>query len=257
MADFLTTKEIAAGLQNIIQDAGEEIILLSPFIKADLQIKERLATQADNPKVRITLVYGQRMTLRADEKALFESLDSVEVRFREVLHAKCYLNEVAAIVTSMNLYNYSEANNDEMGIFVSRKDDRPLYDKIRSDVERIVNHSPVIRGRSVTKTVVKGKHHLSATPSPKSLNPVLGIPKLGFCIRCKATVLVAPIKPYCAHCFTEWNKYRNADYEDTHCHVCGDFRTTTLRKPLCPGCYRFYKGVFVFYYGDILDDTFS
>ena len=257
MADFLTTKEIAAGLQNIIQDAREEIILLSPFIKADLQIKERLAVQADNPNVRITLVYGQRRDLRSEEEALFKSLDAVEVRFREFLHAKCYLNEVAAIVTSMNLYNYSEANNDEMGIFVSRNDDRPLYDKIRSDVGRIVNRSPVIRESSVLKSVAKGKTCRSATQSTKSLNPVLGIPKLGFCIRCKATVLTAPIKPYCDHCFTEWNKYGNADYPDAHCHICGNFRTATLRKPLCPGCYHFYKGVFVFYYGDILTDFFS
>ena len=257
MVKYLNTKEIAVGIQNIIQDARAEIILISPFIKADRQIKERLAVQAGNPKVRITLVYGQRMALRPEEKALFESLDSVAVRFREVLHAKCYLNEVAAIVTSMNLYNYSEANNDEMGIYVSRKNDRPIYDKIRSDVERIVEYSLVIREPSIAKPAATVGSRQATQPSSKSLNPVAGIPKLGFCIRCGTPVLAAPIKPYCNRCFAEWNKYGNADFQDSYCHICGDFHTTTLRKPLCLGCYRFYWDAFVFYYGDIFADAFS
>lgn len=257
MAEFLNTKEVAAGIQNIIQNAQAEIILISPFIKADLQIKDRLALQAGNPKVRITLVYGQRMALRPEEKALFEPLASVAVRFREVLHAKCYLNEQVALVTSMNLYNYSEANNDEMGIWVSRKDDRPLYDKIRSDVERIVNRSQVIHEPSVAKPAAMAGSRRSTRPSPRNLNPGVGIPDTGFCIRCQALVPAAPIKPYCDRHFVEWNKYGNADYQDTYCHICGDFRTTTLRKPLCPGCYRSYRDTFVFYYGDIFADAFS
>ena len=255
MAEFLNTKEIAVGIQNIIQYAQAEIFLVSPYIKADLQIKDRLAAQASNSKVRITLVYGDRIKLRPDEKSLFVSLDSVAVRFRKVLHAKCYLNEQVALVTSMNLYNYSEVNNDEMGILVSRKDDRLLYDKVRSDVERIVNSSLVIREPSVAKPAGRTGSRLSTPSSTKSRN--LGIPKTGFCIRCKASVPPAPIKPYCDRHFDEWNKYGNADYQDTYCHICGDFRTTTLRKPLCPGCYRSYRNTFVFYYGDIFIDAFS
>ena len=257
MAEFLNTKEIALGIQNIIQYAQAEIILVSPYIKADLQIKERLAVQAGNPKVRITLVYGDRIKLRSDEKSLFASLDSVAVRFRKVLHAKCYLNEQVALVTSMNLYNYSQVNNDEMGILVSRKDDRPLYDKVRSDVERIVNRSLVIREPSVAKPAAIRGSRLSPRPFPRNLNPGVGIPETGFCIRCQALVPAAPIKPYCDRHFVEWNKYGNADYQDTYCHICGDFRTTTLRKPLCPGCYRSYRDTFVFYYGDIFADAFS
>ncbi len=33
------------------------------------------------------------------------------------LHAKCYLNEKAAIITSMNLYDFSQVNNNEMGVY--------------------------------------------------------------------------------------------------------------------------------------------
>ena len=257
MSEFLNTKEIAAGIQNIIQYAQAEIILVSPYIKADLQIRDRLAAQASNSKVRITLVYGDRIKLRPDEKSLFASLDSVEVRFRKVLHAKCYLNEQVALVTSMNLYNYSEVNNDEMGILVSRKDDRPLYAKVRSDVERIVNSSLVIREPSVAKPAGTTGPRRATRPSPPKPNSALGIPKLGFCIRCGTPVPPAPIKPYCDRHFDEWNKYGNADYQDAYCHICGDFHTTTLRKPLCLGCYRSYRDTFVFYYGDIFADAFS
>ena len=53
---------------------------------------------------------------------------SVRTSFRENLHAKCYLNENEALVTSMNLYEFSQQNNDEMGILVSKHDDPALYE---------------------------------------------------------------------------------------------------------------------------------
>ena len=35
-----------------------------------------------------------------------------------------------ALVTSMNLYDYSQENNHEMGILVTREEDKGLYDEI-------------------------------------------------------------------------------------------------------------------------------
>ena len=66
------------------------------------------------------------------------------------LHAKCYLNEKEAIVTSMNLYSYSQDNNDEMGIYVTKKEDPELYEEISNEAKRLLRISEEIRV-SVTK----------------------------------------------------------------------------------------------------------
>ena len=40
--------------------------------------------------------------------------DHVHLYFSKNLHAKCYLNEKKMIITSMNLYEFSQVNNREM-----------------------------------------------------------------------------------------------------------------------------------------------
>lgn len=54
---------------------------------------------------------------------------------------KCYMNEDEAIVTSMNLYSFSQQNNDEMGIYVKKKDDPELYNDILNEVQRLLTIS--------------------------------------------------------------------------------------------------------------------
>lgn len=50
------------------------------------------------------------------------------------LHAKCYLNENEAIITSMNLYEFSQMNNNEMGIHLTKSGNPELsqaaYDEV-------------------------------------------------------------------------------------------------------------------------------
>ncbi len=244
MAEFLNTKEIAAGIQNIIQDARVEIILISPYIKADRQISQRLAYQANsNPEVRITVIYGKKE--QPEVRDWLKDLPAVELRFSPNLHAKCYLNEQEALVTSMNLYDFSEANNDEMGLRVSAKDDRDLYGKIREDVRRIAANSEVRKAATV-KPAPAVKARPAPQPTPSKPAPTSGIPKVGFCIRDKASIPANPIKPYCERCYRSWNRYKDPEYEEKYCHICGKENDSTMVKPLCLPCYRKYKDDFEF-----------
>ena len=61
------------------------------------------------------VIYGKN-ELRPEENNWLRSMDSIKTGFLQDLHAKCYMNEEEALVTSMNLYEYSQVNNYEMGI---------------------------------------------------------------------------------------------------------------------------------------------
>jgi phosphatidylserine/phosphatidylglycerophosphate/cardiolipin synthase-like enzyme len=74
-----------------------------------------------------------------------ESQIGVRTSICPTLHAKCYLNENEAIVTSMNLYSFSQQNNDEMGIYVSKDDDPELYKEISNEVQRLLTISEEVR----------------------------------------------------------------------------------------------------------------
>ncbi len=247
MADFLTTKQIAAQLEQIIVNAEQQLFLVSPYIKADRQIRERLASQANsNSEVRISVIYGKK-ELPAKEWDWLKDLPAVELRFRQDLHAKCYLNEQVALVTSMNLYDFSEVNNDEMGILVSSSgSDRDLYNKVRDDVLRIAENSEVIRKAVISKPAPAAKTRPAPKAAPSKPELSIGIPASGFCIRCKTTVSFIYPGPYCNRCFQSWNRFQNEDYEEKYCHICGKENDSTMDKPACRSCYRKYKDVLEF-----------
>ena len=249
MAEFLTTKEIAAGLQNIIQDAKQQLLLISPYIKVDRQIKERLVARADSgSELSISVIYGKE-ELRPQEWDWLKTLPSVEVKFSRYLHAKCYLNEQVALVTSMNLYDFSEGN-DEMGILVSANDDRQLYDKVLADAMRIAKNSEVRKAATTKSTATVTPPPVTrAAPrrEPQSKPaPIVGIPTSAFCIRDKAIIPTDPQKPYCDRCFRSWNRFKNPEYEEEYCHLCGNENDSTMEKPACRSCYRKYKDVLEF-----------
>ena len=45
----------------------------------------------------------------------------------------------------MNLYTYSQENNDEMGIYVTKKEDPDLYEEISNEAQRLLRISDEIR----------------------------------------------------------------------------------------------------------------
>ncbi len=193
------------------------------IINADNETKDILKNQKRSTKIH--MIYG-KTRLKPAEKSFFNDI-SIEPSFLENLHAKCYVNEKEALLTSMNLYQYSQEHNDEMGILVSREKDPELYEKIREESMRLVEASE------------NGKETASRKESRSALSP----PERGFCIRCKADLPTNPAQPYCDRHYAIWRRYKNEEYEEKHCHTCGNEHTTTRLKPLCPDCCGKYKDV--------------
>ena len=87
------------------------------------------------------LVY--RGKLPEGESEWLNSLDSLEIRRLANLHAKCCMNENEALITSLNLYEYSQNHNVEWGILISRRDDEELYQEIFKEAVHILRLSDV------------------------------------------------------------------------------------------------------------------
>ena len=95
----------------------------------------------------IQIVYGKR-ELDASERQWLNSVPHVYTRFCQNLHAKCYLNESVCVITSLNLLQYSQQNNNEMGVMIKRATDRQLYSDVVTEVDRLVRISePTLNDR--------------------------------------------------------------------------------------------------------------
>ncbi len=241
MAEFLTTTGVSYRLEEIIKSSTERLVLISPFLRVNERIKELLEDK-NRLKIDVRVIYGKN-ELQPEENNWLESMTSIRTSFCKNLHAKCYLNENEALLTSMNLYEFSQVNNNEMGILVSREKEPELYNEILQESMRIVRVSEEIR---VTVARVEDSESRRERPPGRKPRTTSQTPSDGFCIRCKAAISANPAQPYCKRCFTSWRRYENKEYEEKHCHTCGIEYVSTLLKPVCYACYKKYKDVFEF-----------
>ncbi len=152
MAKFLDTTGVSYHQQRLINQALETQILISPNLHINDRLRQSLEDK-DRLKIDIRLIYGKN-ELQPEQINWLRTLQFVRTSFCENLHAKCYLNESEAILTSMNLYEYSQVNNQEMGVYVSKSEDPELYADILNEARRLIRISGEIQ-----VTVEKVKTH--------------------------------------------------------------------------------------------------
>ncbi|GAF81802.1 unnamed protein product, partial [marine sediment metagenome] len=131
MAKFLTTLETSAKIEKIIREAKEELTLITPYLKLTQIFFDRLK-DADNRNVRTKLVYGKE-ELNPDDLERLKELKNLELNFCENLHAKCYFNENLMVITSLNLHEFSQTNNREMGVQIKLKEDTKLFNDAKNE----------------------------------------------------------------------------------------------------------------------------
>jgi phosphatidylserine/phosphatidylglycerophosphate/cardiolipin synthase-like enzyme len=143
MAKFLNTSATNYFLEELIKDAKDRLILISPFLKLNDRMKELLADK-NRLKIDVRIVYG-KSELQPEEINWLKELTYIRTSFCKNLHAKCYLNEELCIITSLNLYEFSQINNNEMGVLIRRSDDVDLYKDAYEEAQRIIRISDEVR----------------------------------------------------------------------------------------------------------------
>lgn len=218
MTEFLTTQGTAYYLEHIITKANKWMVLISPYLQLSKILFERIE-DADKRNVKTILVCRQG-SLQPEDRSKLQRLKNLSLHFLENLHAKAYLNEDCVVVTSMNIYEFSEKNNREMGILIRKEEDSKAFDDAMKEVKSIIDSSTI---DDLTKKTVD--YH-----EPKNAQG-------GYCIRCRTSIPLDPGKPYCFVCFLDWEEWGNPFYEDDYCHACGRPSRASMAKPLCGGCY--------------------
>ncbi|GET25962.1 phospholipase D family protein [Prolixibacter sp. NT017] len=235
MADFLTTNGISYRIETIIMEAKNELTLVSPYLQLSKTFYERLK-DASNKNVNIKIIYGKD-DLKPNERNSLAELDNIELYYFQNLHAKCYFNETDMVITSMNMYEFSEKNNREMGVHITKQNDLNLYEKAWNETLSIIQSSEPIQlaktKRQLKKDTSKQKTESSSKDDKR--------PKRGYCIRCEARIPYDIEKPYCWDCYAVWAQFENPDYEENVCHSCGEFGESTMAKPVCYDCYKKYE----------------
>lgn len=121
MSKFVTGRALADVVYDILFEAKQQLVLVSPYIKLDDYFREILDRHAHNPELELIVVFGKnegnvaRSVSRIDLE-YFAKFSHVTLVYAPTLHGKYYGNESKGVVTSINLYDYSFQNNIEFGV---------------------------------------------------------------------------------------------------------------------------------------------
>lgn len=241
MPTFLTTNGVSDKVETIIKKAEEKLYIFSPYLKINERFKQQIARQAQNHLLSIHLVYGKQEL--APDEINWLSQQNIKTHFRKNLHAKCYMNEKQAIVTSMNLYEFSQVHNEEFGILLDneKQEDQAAFKEMRQEVIDILNTTA-----PVTLTATHGQIESDSPPSkpatqrqtPAPKPPTASAPTTtkAYCIQNAKEMDFNAQNPVCGGCHYMNNKFKRTA-KGKHCHACGKEHDPTVSKPVCPACY--------------------
>jgi hypothetical protein len=162
MAKFLNTDLLNEWIPRLIDETERELIIIVPYIKTSNLMYKHLH-DANKRGVETTIVYRENQ-LTPLEKKKFEALDNLNLMHHPNIHAKCYYNEKYMIIGSMNLYEYSEKNNREMGVlmhrveieenngFGSNADDDTIFEDAIKEMQTIIKSSTFEKQSRETRT---------------------------------------------------------------------------------------------------------
>lgn len=267
MAKFLKGNDLNAELEKIFESAEYSIILISPYIKLHDRYKASLLTKLENHNIEITVLFGKNeddmsKSMKQEDFDFFKQFPNIEILHEKRLHAKYYASESKAILTSMNLYGFSQNNNIEAGVLMEKKfnrssnldDDswdyfttvlqqaellfekRPVYEKknilsskkyIKSEVETD-KLSEFFNNKSYNKVFKKNTRKKENVYSNNTKN------EIGYCIRTGKEIAFNVEKPMQYEASKMWNKYKNSDFPEKYCHFSGELSNgkTCVKKPI-------------------------
>lgn len=175
MAKFLNTDLINKWIPKLINESEKELFIIVPYIKTSDLIFNHLS-KIDSKGIEITLIYRENNLSQAEKNKL-NSLKNLNLLCHPNVHAKCYYNGKLLIICSMNLYEYSERNNREMGILLFQSDheennsysndDENICQDAILEMQNILNSSDFqkysIRTKSgnFKKSIIKSKKDLA------------------------------------------------------------------------------------------------
>lgn len=233
-----TDNDITGQVVRVIREARENLVIVSPYVdrvphveQAILEAEENGATIAAFVRKDGKIEGGNNGKTALD----WFRLNDIEIVAVPHLHAKFYMNENEAVVTSMNLLKTSWLGSLELGFVVTGEAHRQLVEYLKT--LRRVSGAPELP----TKPGLFNKlRKPRAKAQTKRTKKTVVITTKAFCIRCGDPLSSAEVKAnktLCRKDYLAWAEYKNEEYPEKFCNTCGKSRKTSFLKPQCRSCF--------------------
>ena len=132
---LIKPKQISGEIMTLLDEADKEVIIISPYVK----VTEWKKLENTFQKLKLRNVDVKFYFRENENKTLYEienlGFKAVPI---ENLHCKVYMNENYGIVSSMNLYKYSDENSLDIAYKTDNAED---YNELRDFYDRYIKES--------------------------------------------------------------------------------------------------------------------
>ena len=246
MAEFVEGSLLNLRLEELIKEAESHIILISPFIKLHPQIRDLLKSKKEDPNILVSIVFGKNEdditeSLHKADFEFFKEFANIEIRYNPRLHAKYYANENKAILSSMNLHEYSQNNNIEFGVVVDKQGVLALKGRLLNDVldadafnffDDVIESSevkfireprPKLKDKLIKLRKGAYTHSETTIDELSKLFKVSVKIKNGYCIRTGIEIPFDIKMPMSSNGYNQWvDDGRNKLQPELYCHFSGE-----------------------------------
>lgn len=243
MVRILSTDGLASQIRDIISQAREIVVLISPFIDEESDIFDYIwGLKRKAYSVPIFIItrtpaqihFNKDSHRRAIKK--FCEIDNCFVHYCPNLHSKCYFNESEMVITSLNMLPSSEEKNFELGVYISRYDydGRPFNDALLK-VNEICEHAiPKMNQIDNTGKFNRQKMKAFCIHSGEEID-YQGVGEDGKYITYKVYKKLTL-------------KQQQPEFPHKYCHLCGreyqeEDTSITLDHPFCKQCEEYIKAM--------------
>lgn len=140
---------------------------------------------------------------------------------------------ISRIVASLNLYEFSMANNKEMGILIDKNDltDTQLYEDAFKEVDYINETSQRFELSASKQPSKKQKEHKTLK---EKTNSIQAKTQNGYCIRTGIEIPFNVEKPLSYEAYKVWNEFGDPNFPEKFCHFSGELSNgeTSVSKPI-------------------------
>jgi hypothetical protein len=122
MARIIETTETAFLIEKMLNECNRLFIIVCPYFQIHERLRKIILDKLSNHNFQLHVVTREV----GKDKLSWINSENVFITVVKNLHAKYYYNEKEAIITSMNLYEYSQVNNIEVGVYFNENDKEQL-----------------------------------------------------------------------------------------------------------------------------------
>lgn len=267
MARFVAGDALNASLIDLIKNADDYLYLISPYIKLHSRIEYQLKLKKAVAQLEIVVVFGkseegQSNRIPEGDLAFLKEFPNIQIRYKKNLHAKFYASEDGALITSLNLYDFSQNNNIEAGVWMEtpksligkltkwNEEFRPDKDAFEFFNDVIATSDLLFKREPAFDDSFSGRHkYLKSKTTVDDINGFFNRsqgklsdfagfksfdkrPKFqaflpsklqaGYCIRTGQEIRFDVEKPFSTEAYKSWARYEDQLYKERYCHFSGE-----------------------------------